>query len=54
MAITVPKTNEIKEVVDSLISKLNQELWKVNHQVSIWEYSSSTTTGLTTTDLVQP
>jgi hypothetical protein len=39
MAIAAPKTEEIKEVVDSLISKLNQELWKVNHEVSTPAYS---------------
>jgi hypothetical protein len=52
MAITVLKTEEIKEVVDSFISKLNQELWKVNHEVRAPAYSESTTTGLTSTDLV--
>lgn len=39
MAITVPKTEEIKEVIDSLTSKLNHELWKVNHEVGTPAYS---------------
>lgn len=52
MAIAVPKAEEIKEVVDSLISKLNQELWKVNHEVSEPAYSASTTIRPTSTDLV--
>jgi len=33
MAIQPVITTEVKDVVDTLVDKLNQELWKVNHQV---------------------
>jgi hypothetical protein len=33
MIAKVPITNEVKETVDSLIAKLDKDLWKVNHEV---------------------
>jgi metal-dependent amidase/aminoacylase/carboxypeptidase family protein len=41
MPIAVPKNEEIQQVVDSLISNLNQELWRVNHEVRIQHTSKA-------------
>jgi hypothetical protein len=41
MPIAVPKNEEIKQVVESLISNLNQELWRVNHEVTIQHTSKA-------------
>jgi hypothetical protein len=53
MAITVQGTEDVKEVVENLIAKLNQQLWKVNHEVREPAFSQSTIKELTSTDLVK-